>query len=85
MRHMRLCNVVAWSIQHTCGLQVMPGLLLGGMLPFLFSGFTMLAVGKAAGAVIEEVRWGDPMSLLILNIILVVVSCWLWTSMISSL
>ena len=31
-------------------LQVMPGLLLGGALPFVFSGFTMLAVGKAAGA-----------------------------------
>lgn len=36
-------------------LQVMPGLLLGGLLPFVFSGFTMLAVGRAAGAVIEEV------------------------------
>ena len=36
--------------------QVMPGLLLGGVLPFVFSGFTMLAVGRAAGAVIEEVR-----------------------------
>ena len=35
---------------------VMPGLLIGGMLPFIFSGFTMLAVGKSAGAVIEEVR-----------------------------
>ena len=33
----------------------MPGLLLAGLLPFIFSGFTMLAVGRAAGAVIEEV------------------------------
>ena len=41
---------------HVRPLQVMPGLLLGGMLPFVFSGFTMLAVGRAAGAVIEEVR-----------------------------
>eukprot|EP01025_Chloroclados_australasicus_P030750 TRINITY_DN30939_c0_g1_i1.p1 TRINITY_DN30939_c0_g1~~TRINITY_DN30939_c0_g1_i1.p1 ORF type:complete len:781 (+),score=132.06 TRINITY_DN30939_c0_g1_i1:78-2420(+) len=35
---------------------VMPGLLIGGLLPFIFSGFTMLAVGKSAGSVIEEVR-----------------------------
>mmetsp|Transcript_24696 Transcript_24696/g.80770 ORF Transcript_24696/g.80770 Transcript_24696/m.80770 type:complete len:781 (+) Transcript_24696:115-2457(+) len=35
---------------------VMPGLLLGGVLPFVFSGFTMLAVGRSAGAIIEEVR-----------------------------
>jgi len=36
--------------------KVMPGLLIGGMLPFIFSGFTMLAVGRSAGAIIEEVR-----------------------------
>jgi len=35
---------------------VMPGLLIGGMLPFIFSGFTMLAVGRSAGSIIEEVR-----------------------------
>ena len=34
----------------------MPGLLLGGVLPFVFCGLTMLAVGRAAGAVIQEVR-----------------------------
>jgi K(+)-stimulated pyrophosphate-energized sodium pump len=32
------------------------GLLLGGMLPFLFSSLTMRAVGRAAVAMIEEVR-----------------------------
>jgi len=26
--------------------KVMPGLLIGGALPFVFSGFTMLAVGR---------------------------------------
>ena len=36
--------------------KVMPGLLIGGVLPYVFSGFTMLAVGKAAMAVIAEVR-----------------------------
>ena len=35
---------------------VMPGLLIGALAPYVFSGFTMLAVGKSAGAVIEEVR-----------------------------
>ena len=36
--------------------KVMPGLLIGALAPYVFSGFTMLAVGKSAGAVIEEVR-----------------------------
>ncbi len=35
---------------------VLVGLLVGAMLPFLFSSFLMESVGKAAGAVIEEVR-----------------------------
>jgi len=35
---------------------VMAGLLVGAMLPFLFSSFAMQAVGKAAGKMIEEVR-----------------------------
>jgi len=32
------------------------GLLLGAMLPFVFSAFTMKAVGRAAFAIVEEVR-----------------------------
>ena len=35
---------------------VMAGLFLGAMLPFLFSSFALKAVGKAAFAMIEEVR-----------------------------
>lgn len=35
---------------------VIAGLLIGGMLPFLFSAITMKAVGKAAFSMIEEVR-----------------------------
>ncbi|HET6398074.1 MAG TPA: sodium-translocating pyrophosphatase [Candidatus Thermoplasmatota archaeon] len=35
---------------------VLIGLLIGAMLPFLFSAFLMEAVGKAAGSIIEEVR-----------------------------
>lgn len=36
--------------------KVLIGTILGGLLPFLFSGLTMQAVGTAAGAMIEEVR-----------------------------
>ncbi len=36
--------------------QVLAGLLIGAMLPFLFSSFAMKAVGKAAFDMIEEVR-----------------------------
>jgi K(+)-stimulated pyrophosphate-energized sodium pump len=35
---------------------IMAGLLIGGMLPFVFSALSMNAVGRAAMAMIEEVR-----------------------------
>ena len=35
---------------------VVSGLFVGGMLPFIFSAFTMNSVGKAANSMIEEVR-----------------------------
>ena len=36
--------------------EVMLGLLIGGMLPFLFSAMTMRAVGEAANKMVEEIR-----------------------------
>ncbi|HPF36044.1 MAG TPA: sodium-translocating pyrophosphatase [Candidatus Krumholzibacteria bacterium] len=52
------------AFQHIVGLEainimdpkVLVGLLLGAMLPFLFSSFAMNAVGRAAFSMIEEVR-----------------------------
>jgi K(+)-stimulated pyrophosphate-energized sodium pump len=45
--------IIALDINST---EVMIGLLIGGMLPFLFSAMTMRAVGNAANRMVEEIR-----------------------------
>jgi len=48
--------VVNVDVFDLLNVNVLIGLLIGGTLPFVFSGMTMLAVGRAASAMIEEVR-----------------------------
>ncbi|WMI67042.1 sodium-translocating pyrophosphatase [Aestuariibaculum sp. YM273] len=50
---MKTANVMAIDVSQP---DIMAGLLVGGMLPFVFSALSMNAVGRAAMAMIEEVR-----------------------------
>lgn len=50
---MKVANVSAIDVSRP---DIMAGLLVGGMLPFVFSALSMNAVGRAAMAMIEEVR-----------------------------
>ncbi|MGB5647017.1 MAG: sodium-translocating pyrophosphatase [Muriicola sp.] len=50
---MKVANVTSIDVSQP---QIMAGLLVGAMLPFVFSALSMNAVGRAAMAMIEEVR-----------------------------
>lgn len=50
---MKTANVVSIDVSQP---KIMAGLLVGAMLPFVFSALSMNAVGRAAMAMIEEVR-----------------------------
>ncbi len=50
---MKVANVTSIDVSQP---KIMAGLLVGGMLPFVFSALSMNAVGRAAMAMIEEVR-----------------------------
>jgi K(+)-stimulated pyrophosphate-energized sodium pump len=50
---MQTANVTAIDVSKP---KIMAGLLIGGMLPFVFSALSMNAVGRAAMSMIEEVR-----------------------------
>ena len=50
---MQVANVTSIDVSKP---KIMAGLLVGGMLPFVFSALSMNAVGRAAMAMIEEVR-----------------------------
>ena len=60
-----LFSAYAQELQHLAGRaydfllgdpQVLIGLFIGGLLPYLFAAISMEAVGKAAGSVVKEVR-----------------------------
>ncbi|MFB1480888.1 sodium-translocating pyrophosphatase [Corallococcus sp. RDP092CA] len=55
VNHTRLANGLAEMSLELTNPNVIVGLLLGSILPFLVGASTMLAVGRAAGAIVEEI------------------------------
>ncbi|CAM4037452.1 sodium-translocating pyrophosphatase [Corallococcus exiguus] len=55
VNHTRLANGMAEMSLELTNPNVIVGMLLGSILPFLVGASTMLAVGRAAGAIVEEI------------------------------
>ncbi|MHA7631611.1 sodium-translocating pyrophosphatase [Corallococcus sp. M7] len=55
VNHTRVANNMAEMSLELTNPNVIVGLLLGSILPFLVGASTMLAVGRAAGAIVEEI------------------------------
>ena len=49
-------EVTGVSVFNLTDVKVLMGVLLGSLMPFLFAALTMQAVGRAAGAMVQEVR-----------------------------
>ena len=49
-------QIVGIEVFNLLSIEVLVGLLIGALMPFIFGALTMLAVGRAANAMIEEVR-----------------------------
>lgn len=53
---MHIMDIMNYFSVHLLDFRVISGVFIGSMLPFLFSGLTINAVGRAAGKMVEEVR-----------------------------